>query len=158
MMRFLYGSALMMLLTWTTAVPPVLAAQSAPAATAKKAAPKDAPPKSVTLVGCVTGDGTTDSPFKLADAEEGTAYRLTGANVRAFAGKRVEVVGGPDSRRVRIVGGLVPSANVAGQAGAMDPARAAVESAPLSTAAKNEPELREFRVRSVRSVTGGCEQ
>ncbi|MES1256111.1 MAG: hypothetical protein ABUS56_10910 [Acidobacteriota bacterium] len=157
-MRFLYGSALTMLLTWTAGAPPVLAAQSEPAAAAKKAPPKDSTPKSMTLVGCVTGDGTPGRPFKLADAQDGTGYRLTGANVRAFAGKRVEVVGGPDSRRVKIVGGLVPSANVAGQAGAMDPARAAVESAPLSTAAKNEPELREFRVRSVRSVTGGCEQ
>jgi len=78
--------------------------------------------------------------------------------MRAFVGKRVQIAGAPDSRRLRIVGGLVPSANVAGQAGAMDPSRAVVESTPLATSGKADPQLPEFRVRSVRTVAGACEQ
>lgn len=112
----------------------------------------------VTMVGCVQGSGSSEDPFRLLNGQEGVTYKLTGTNMRAFIGKRVQISGGPDPRRLKIVGGLTPSANVAAQAGALDPARAAVESSPLSTAGKSDPQLPEFRVRSVRAAEGSCEK
>jgi hypothetical protein len=54
---------------------------------------------------------------------------------------------------LKITGGLKPSANVAGQAGAMDPARAAVAAHDAATVNGTGPEL-ELRVRSIKPVEG----
>ena len=82
-------------------------------------------------------------------------YRLTGTDVRDYIGRRVQIVGGVQSKRFTIVGGLTPNANVAAQAGAMDPARAATAAAG-GAAGPGSVELPEFRVKSVRPVSGGC--
>jgi hypothetical protein len=160
-MHTLAASTLSLLLSMapgSASAMPATTQATAATAPAPKPTPKQSPAQPVTIVGCVQGNGTPDSPYTLADAKDGTAYRLTGKSLRGFGGKRVQVVGGPDSRRITFVGGLVPSANVAAQAGAMDPARAAVASDPLSTSTKDEPALPELRVKSVRTVTGDCEK
>ena len=158
-MRMLFGGVVSLFLTTVPALAsPLLAVQAGSAASDQKTAAKAPPAQPLTIVGCVQGDGVPGKPFTLSDAKDGTAYRLTGKSLRAYVGKRVQVVGDPNSRRVTIVGGLVPSANVAAQAGAMDPARAAVASDPLSTATKSDQELPELRVKSVRGVTGDCEK
>jgi hypothetical protein len=54
-----------------------------------------------------------------------------------------------------IKGGLLPNPNVAAQAGAMDPARAAMASAG-GAAGPGAVDLPEFKVKSVRPVSGGC--
>ena len=59
-------------------------------------------------------------------------------------------------RHVRIVGGLYPSANVAAQAGAIDPARAAVAALPGSPATGTAPV--EVRVQRVQRLSGSCPQ
>jgi hypothetical protein len=112
-------------------------------------------PKVLSLSGCVVRGESTPNQYTIEDSKEGT-YRLTGTDLRDFIGKRVELLGGvPNSKRLKIVGGLTPNANVAAQAGDMDPARAAVASAGGS-AGPGIVQLPEFRVKSVRPVSGGC--
>ena len=87
-----------------------------------------APPKArttevsptITLTGCVSQDATTPGSYTFSDAKTGVKYRLSGVNVSKDEGKRGEVVVGTGARRVTIRGGLVPSPNVAAQAGALD--------------------------------------
>ena len=144
------------------ALVPAFAAALLAAQTESTSSPANKPaatptPKTVTLVGCVGGTGAPGKPYTLSNPQEGIAYRLTGTNMKAYVGQRVEILGRTDERRLKIVGGLTPSANAAAQAGAMDPARAAIAADPLSTAGKSDPPLPEFRVRTVRPLGGSCE-
>lgn len=120
--------------------------QTAPANQASKNGP-------VTLDGCVAASQTARNAFTLDD--DGRTYVLKGIDVRDFVGKHVEVIGALP-KRLSIVGGLYPSANVAGQAGAIDPAKAAMaaQSGPTSQSAR--PAI-EFTVRSVRVLSETCE-
>jgi hypothetical protein len=108
--------------------------------------------KIVTLTGCVSSDPERPGGFVLV-ASDTSRYRLTGTNVREYAGQRVQVAGSTP-RRMRIAGGLSPSPNVAAQAGAIDPNKAAIATA--DAAANAQKALLDFRVRSVRAVTGAC--
>jgi hypothetical protein len=111
--------------------------------------------KTISLSGCVVRGETTPDQFTLDDATEGK-YRLSGVKLQDYVGRRVKIAGGVvGSKRLTIKGGLLPNPNVAAQAGAMDPARAAVASAGGS-AGPGTVELPEFKVRSVRPVTGEC--
>jgi hypothetical protein len=113
-------------------------------------APKNGP---VTIDGCVAASQTAKNAFTLDD--DGRTYVLKGIDVHDFVGKHVEVVGALP-KRLSIVGGLYPSANVAGQAGAIDPGKAAIaaQSGPTSQSAR--PSI-EFTVKSVRLLSGTCE-
>ena len=114
------------------------------------------PPKVLTLSGCVVRGETTPGQYTLEDKEGGTTYRLTGTDVRDYIGRRVQIVGGsPLPRRFTIVGGLTPNANIAAQAGDMDPSRAA-NAAAGGVAGPGTVQLPEFRVKSVRPVSGAC--
>src|SRR5262249_56639978 len=95
------------------------------AATSQTAPPANRASKngSVTLDGCVAPSQTARNAFTLDD--DGRTYVLKGVDVRDFVGKHVEVIGAMP-KRFTIVGGLYPSANVAGQAGAIDPGKAAI--------------------------------
>ena len=77
----------------------------------------------VTLDGCVATSQSAKNAFTLDD--DGQTYVLKGVDVRDFVGKHVQVIGALP-KRFTIVGGLYPSANVAGQAGAIDPGKAAI--------------------------------
>jgi hypothetical protein len=122
------------------------------------AAPQTAPanptpkPSTVTHDGCVVASQTAKNAFTLD--EEGQTYVLKGVDVRDFVGKRVQVVGAA-SKRLRVVGGLYPSANVAAQGSSIDPAKAAVaaQSGPTSQTARP---IVEFNVKSVRVLPGTC--
>jgi hypothetical protein len=111
-------------------------------------------PTTVTLSGCVQKSETSPGQFTLVD--QTGIYRLTGMDVREFLGRRVQIVGGPP-RKLKITGGLKPSPNVAGQAGAMDPARAATAAHDAASVRGTGPEL-ELRVRSVAQIAGSCGQ
>ena len=132
-----------------------LSSTSGLAAQDKTAKPDKAAPKMITLSGCVVRGETTPSEYTIEDKDAGTKYRLTGTDVRDYIGRRVQIVGGVPSRRFTIVGGLTPNANVAAQAGDMDPARAATASAG-GVAGPGTVQLPEFRVKSVRPVSGAC--
>src|SRR5262245_20501789 len=114
---------------------------------------KSKKPTTITMSGCVQKAETPAGGYTLFDGT--TMFRLTGVDVRDYVGRRVEVTGG-DTRKLKIVGGLLPSANVAAQAGNMDPARAATKAADASMV--NGTGAPEFRVRSIKPVTGSCTQ
>ena len=136
------------------AVALTLAGTAAFGAQDKKSPPKPAE-KTISLSGCVVRNDKSPDQFTLEDASEGK-YRLSGLKLKDFVGKRVELAGGVvGSKKLAIKGGLLPNPNVAAQAGAMDPARAAVAAAGGS-AGPGTVELPEFKVRSVRPVSGGC--
>ena len=129
-----------------------------PAAQTTSSATKKDATKSITLTGCVARDAADATHFALADFTSGeTTYRLTGpADVRKYLGKRV-TVSGSRVEKVAIVGGLVPSTNVAAQAGAIDPTRAAM--AAQGSEANGRPgtiQVPEVRVRTVREASGNC--
>jgi len=124
-------------------------------AQAQREPSKAAPPKPITLSGCVQRGESGPDQFTLSEKKGSQVYRLTGTDLRDYVGRRVQIVGGIPSKRLRIVGGLTPSPNAAAQAGAQDPARAATAAASGS-AGPGTVELPEFRVKSVRPITGSC--
>jgi hypothetical protein len=109
----------------------------------------------VTLLGCVTAPVGKEKTFTLSEVQGGEKYALQGVDVRDFVGRRVEISGNHQRRRLVIRGGLYPNANMAGQAGDIDPTRAAMaaQAGPEANTPRPTPE---FRVRSVRAVEGGC--
>lgn len=122
----------------TMTILPVLAAAlllaQAPAPAPVSAPPAKADPNQpLTLNGCVTRDYTdarNASAYTFVDNADGSRYRLSGQNVSKFSGMLVQIQGVVDTKKVKFVGGLWPSPNVAGQAGAIDPAQAAIAAMP----------------------------
>jgi hypothetical protein len=136
------------LLVALVAVP--LAAQDKPA---KK---PPAPPAPVALTGCVVRAENGRNQYTLRDVETGEMHRLTGLSLRGFVGQRVELLGNtPDSKRLQIKTGLLPNPNIAAQGGAIDPVQAATAAAGGS-APVGDVEFPEFRVKSVKPLSGGC--
>lgn len=120
-----------------------------------KKAPDKGQPKTISLSGCVASNEKSPDQFTIEDAAQGK-YRLTGLKLRDYVGQRVQLAGAVvETKRLTIRGGLTPNPNVAAQAGAMDPARAAVASAG-GAAGPGTVDLPEFKVKSVRPVSGGC--
>ena len=122
----------------------------------QKAEPK--PAKPITLVGCVGTDEAKPGQLTFNDAKTGTTYRLSGADTREYVGKSVQIVGGSDDKRLKVRAGLNPSPNVAAQAGAMDPTRAAMvaQGSERGTGSAEATELPEFKVKSVKPASGNC--
>lgn len=126
------------------------------------AAPSPATPKdtktTLTLSGCVSRSNAAPGTFTFAETGTDAKYRLSGVGVRKYAGQRVEIVGASVGRRPTIRGGLLPSPNTAAQAGALDPARAAIASLPGGpNSGTGTVELPEFRVTRVRALGGSCQ-
>ena len=114
--------------------------------------------KEIRLNGCISRDTIRPGQFNFLDNESGFKYRLTGKGLRKFVGQRVEIVGGPPGKGVTFRTGLWPSPNVAAQAGALDPARAAVANLPGGAAdAVGVNPLPEFKVITLRGVEGACQ-
>jgi hypothetical protein len=112
----------------------------------------------LTLSGCVSRDVATPGAFTFADADTGAKYRVSGVSLRRYNGQRVEIVGQPDDRRVTVRGGLFPSPNTAAQAGAIDPAKAAIANMPGgANSGTGSLQLPAFRVTRVRSLSGSCQ-
>jgi hypothetical protein len=113
-------------------------------------------PKTVSLSGCIVRAEKTPDQFTLNDANEGT-YRLSGVKLRDYLGQRVQVAGAVvENKRLTVKGGLLPNPNVAAQAGAMDPARAAMASAGGAAGPGTVDQFPEFKVKSVRPADGSC--
>jgi hypothetical protein len=112
-------------------------------------------PAPLRLSGCVSGEGTA-GVLTFAQTGTDTKYRLGGLGVQKYVGQRVEIVGTPVKHGLVIRGGLLPSPNVAAQAGSMDPARVAVASQPGGPSnGTGIVQLPEFRVASVHTL-GSC--
>jgi hypothetical protein len=118
---------------------------------------KDAP-KEIRLNGCISRAGGLPGQFNFLDNDSGDRYRLTGKNLKKFAGQRVEIIGGPPGKGITFKTGLWPSPNIAAQAGAIDPATAAVARMPGGAAdAPGASPLPEFHVTRLRGVEGACQ-
>ena len=119
---------------------------------------KAASPSTMSLIGCVAKGNAASDAVSLSNDDGTIAYRLSGVDMRRYVGHRVTVFGRSDSARVKIVGGLTPSPNAAAQAGALDPAKAAVAADPFLTSPAGAPQLLpQFRDRSVRGLVGSCD-
>ena len=134
----------------------VLQPAAAFAQTAKT--PAKPAPKEIRLNGCISQDTIVPSQFNFLDNDGGEKYRLTGKNLKKFVGQRVEIVGGPPGKGVTFKTGLLPSPNIAAQAGAIDPGKAAVANLPGGAAdAAVVSTLPEFHVSRLRGVEGACQ-
>ena len=112
-------------------------------------------PKTVTLTGCVE-QGATPNTFTLTDPQSGK-FEVRGNRIGRYLGQRVEIAGSQDTGRLKIRGGLTPTPNAAAQRGAMDPVRAAMDGLPGGpSAGTGDIALPTFRVRSVKTLSGGC--
>jgi hypothetical protein len=132
-----------------------LAAQADPQNNAAPAAKKDAD-KEMTMQGCVTRDTGSTQQYTFVDSTDGSKYHVSGRNVNKFLGQPVQVVGIIDTRRLHVVGGLKPSPNVAGQAGAIDPGKAHVAELGGGTTGSGTGELPTFKVTRVSAAPGEC--
>ena len=125
--------------------------------TAAQDAPKT-PAPTVELTGCVSVSPSATGQFAFVDGASGGTYRLSGKGIKKYAGQKVTIVGDPNSKRVRFRTGLWPSPNVAAQAGAIDPAKAAVARMPGGAAdAPGANPLPEFHVTRLHGVEGACQ-
>jgi hypothetical protein len=131
-----------------------LAAQTTPAET--KTTKGSTRP--LTLIGCVSSDDANADQVTFLDEKSGTVYRLSGADAREYIGRHVQIVEAPDSKKVKIRGGLSPSPNAAAQAGSIDPTQAAMAAQGSTTRGTGTAELPEFRVKTVKPVQGTCPQ
>jgi hypothetical protein len=130
---------------------------SLPLAAAQQSPDSKPPAKNepIALTGCISTSPSGTGAYTFQE-NEGAKYRLSGKGVRKFAGQKVEIVGG-SPKGFTIRGGLLPSPNIAAQAGALDPAQVAIASQPGGSAtAGTGTELPEFRVARVRVVDGSC--
>ena len=124
---------------------------------AQKPAEKTTKPKNtvITLHGCVER-GSTPNQFTLSDDQIGK-FQVSGNGIGRYLGKRVEVAGTTETGRFNVRGGLWPSPNAAGQAGAIDPARAAVAAQPGGpSSGTGDVNLPRFLVKSLRALDGKC--
>jgi hypothetical protein len=96
--------------------------------------------------------------FNFLDSDSGGKYRLTGKGLKKFVGHRVEIVDGPPGKGITFKTGLLPSPNIAAQAGAIDTATAAVANLPGGAADANIVNtLPELRVIQMRGSEGACQ-
>jgi len=134
----------------------VLFASAVAIAQTPKSSSKDKETTPSTLTGCVSKSPLPSGEFTFTDGVTGSKYRLTGKGIRQWAGQQVEIVSGPN-KRLSIRGGLYPSPNIAAQAGAIDPAQAAIARQPGGAASgTGGVDLPEFRVAKVRAAGGSC--
>ena len=123
----------------------------------QSATPKTpAPLEPLTLTGCVSPK-PSGSDYTFTDADGGNQYRLTGKDIRKYAGQKVQVVA-ERPKKFTVKGGLYPSPNVAGQAGALDPVESAIATQRGSgVTSGGAADLPEFRASRVQAVTGACQ-
>jgi hypothetical protein len=124
--------------------------------------PQSATPKTplpvepLTLTGCISAKPDRGD-YTFTDADGGNQYRLTGKDVRKYAGQRVEVVA-ERPKKFEVKGGLYPSPNVAAQAGELNPVESAIATQRGSgVKSGGAADLPEFRAGRVRAVTGACQ-
>jgi len=129
----------------TTATPPTIS--------------KNTDGKSIAVTGCIGEDSTHAGRFVLADFATGSpTYRVTGKDIRQYLGKRVSLTGAATPSKSTIAGGLTPTPNIAAQAGAIDPARAAVTAEVERNARPGNVEVPELRVKAMKAISGDCKR
>jgi hypothetical protein len=134
------------------------ASQTAPGA-AQSTPPsktKSDPAKPMTMNGCIARDASASKVFTFTDNSNGFKYRLSGQDVSKYLGQPMQIVGVVDTTKLRVRGGLLPSPNIAAQAGAIDPGKAHVAELGGGTTGSGNPDLPTFKVAQVRAGQGEC--
>ena len=126
---------------------PALAAQQAPSSQSPAAS-------ATTMTGCVSSKPTAGQ-YVFADANGVGQYRLTGKQMKKYAGQRVEIAGG-SPKGLSIKGGLWPAPSGGARGVAQDPSDAAIAIHQGNSGAGTGA-IPEFRVSSVKAVPGACE-
>jgi hypothetical protein len=137
----------------STLIAAVVATQTI--ATRPTAPEKNTPPL-MTMTGCVSRDATASGSNLFSETRPGATDRPSGFDLRKDADQRGQIVVGTGSRRVTIRGGLVPSPNVAAQAGALDPGKAAIGGPPSAPGGMGTAPLPEFRAEREHVIAGSC--
>jgi hypothetical protein len=113
-------------------------------------------PASISVTGCISQDAATPGSYLFSDTSTGARYRLSGFDGRKDSEQGGQLVVGTGSGRVTIRGGLVPSPNLAAQAGALDPAKTANARTAGGSGGMASAALPEFRVERVQAIGGSC--
>jgi hypothetical protein len=116
---------------------------------------KPDPNKPITMNGCVTRDASSSKVLTFTDSS-GFKYHLSGQDVSKYVGQPLQIVGVMDNKKLHVKGGLLPSPNIAAQAGAIDPGKAHVAELGGGTSASGSPDLPTFRVAQVSAAQGEC--
>ena len=115
------------------------------------------PPKTITLSGCLERDPNEPERYTITDTKDGNKYRVTGKDFREYMSRPVQLDGGIVVKGLKISGGLKPSANVAAQAGSIDPSRAMVQAATSESTTGGDVDIQEFKVKAIHpAATGSC--
>lgn len=93
--------------------------------------PSQSSPRTLTLTDCIRALPVASRPF-LQEPDDRRRTPATGRRFQRFVGHGKEWIWRLGSKRVTIRGGLWPSANVAAQVGALDPAQEALARQPGS--------------------------
>jgi len=101
--------------------------------------------QSVSAAGCIQPVDSTGAKYSLTDRKRGVTYFLSGKDVSAYEGKNV-----------RIVGGLLPTPNVAAQGSAIDPGKAVLETRGHGLAGTGNVPLEALFVSSIKPMKGAC--
>lgn len=165
------SNLLLNVLAWgafTMQAAPTPAPTPAPAPPPTPAA-KSAEKPAMTLSGCLTKDPEAPGTYTFADSKTGAKYRLSSTGTQTTTSTSEGEQGTADTRKndwkrgefvlghVTIRGGLVPSATIAGQQSALDPAKAATANLPGGTSASTGTVgLPEFRATQIRASKGAC--
>lgn len=141
------SNKLMAALVVSSIAVPALAAQQAPSS-------QSPANSSTTMTGCVSSKPTAGQ-YVFADANGVGQYRLTGKQMKKYAGQRVEIAGG-SPKGLSIKGGLWPAPSGGARGVAQDPSDAAIAIHQGNSGAGTGA-IPEFRVSSVKAVPGACE-
>jgi hypothetical protein len=96
------------------------------------------------LTGCVTAEDTK-TRVTLSGPRGGSMFRLSGKGLDLYAGPRVH-----------IVGGLIPTPNIAAQVGSIDSTIVAMASSKPAQGGRGPVHRREVRVTGIHSVKAPC--
>ncbi len=127
-----------------------LSAQTAQTSTSSGV--KAAASQPLTLNGVIISNisGATATPFLFTDHTDDTTHRLSRWNLATASDWFTHAVIFVDTPQLRVAGGLTPSPDVAAQAGAIDPAKAAVAAlsgGPATWFGDGEPDAERNRQR-----------
>ena len=122
----------------------------------RKTPPPSSKSTSLTMTGCISATPEQSGQYVFSEADQVREYRLTGKEIRKFAGHRVELVGSTPGSGLSIRTGLWPTPSGGARGVAQDPAQAAIARQPGGggSPVRQFPEL---RVSRIRTVDGVCE-
>ena len=140
-----------------TAFASVLLVSSVAHAQESKTPSPSSTPTSITMTGCISAKPQASGQYVFSEADRVREYKLSGKEIRKFAGLRVEVVGSTPGNGLTIRTGLWPTPSGGARGVAQDPGQAAIARQPGGGGAGADRQFQEFRVSRIRTLEGVCE-